>query len=129
MKRHWHLPLGPLALDFNVTTNNETDAVTSVELDPLLLDPDLLSVMASFKTIGWYPVHEVAEELGLPTDAMTQHVARLREAACVDTRTGSDSVEWMQITHPGTLRLASHVIALQHTASSTRRLADPMRRQ
>jgi hypothetical protein len=123
MKRHWHLPLGTLAIDLRVTMNDADEGPISGELDPLLSDPELLSVMASFKTIGWYPIDDVAEGLGMPADTMARHVARLRGARCVDTRTGSDSAEWMQITYPGALRLASHVIALQNTAvSAARRL-------
>ncbi|WP_407653124.1 hypothetical protein [Amycolatopsis acidiphila] len=44
-------------------------------------------------------------------------------AGTVHTRTGSDSVEWMQTTRPGALRLAGHVVALQDTLASMRRLA------
>jgi hypothetical protein len=126
MRRNWHLPLRILDVDVSLMKDEATDDTAVAELDPLLLDPDLLSVMASFTTTGWYQIQAVGQGLGLPADAMARHVARLREAGCVDTRTSSDWVDWMQITRPGALRLAGHVVALQDTLTSTRRLARSM---
>jgi hypothetical protein len=114
--------MGPLELDVSVTTDEHAENPEFPELDPLLLNPELLSVMAAFATSGWYQVKSVREGLGLPTDDMARHVAQLRNTGCVNTRVGSDSVEWMQITRPGAVRLAGHLAAMQDTLTSVRRL-------
>lgn len=122
MQRRWSLPMGPLELDVSMTTDEPTENPEFPALDPLLLDPELLSVMAAFATSGWYRVKSVGEGLGLPADEMARHVARLRNAGCVNIRVGSDSVEWMEITRPGAVRLAGHLAALQDALTSARRL-------
>lgn len=86
------------------------------DLDPLLLDPTRLSVVAFLVSLSWTEFSAVRDAVGLSDSALSKQAATLERAGYVASRkgyVGKRPRTWLQLTDAGRDALEAHVRALQ----------------
>lgn len=94
------------------------------QLEPLLLDPTRLRLVAVLAPVGEVDFSFVRDQVGLTDSALSKQLRTLADAGIAGTqrtRRGARRRSWVHLTAHGRTILAQHTRALQDIASA----ADP----
>jgi len=93
-------------------------------LDPLLVDPTRLSVVALLAAAEWAEFPFVRDTVGLSDSALSKQAATLERAGHVEIEKGYIGKRprtWLRLSEAGRAALAGHVAALQRIADDAAR--------
>ncbi|GAA4528866.1 transcriptional regulator [Amycolatopsis samaneae] len=85
------------------------------ELDPLLLDPTRLSIVALLAATKWAEFGWVRDEVGLSDSALSKQITNLAKADYVEVKkgyVGKRPRTWLSLGTPGHEALRAHIAAL-----------------
>ncbi|MCM4083073.1 winged helix-turn-helix domain-containing protein [Paractinoplanes hotanensis] len=100
--------------------------MTGAKLDPVLLDPTRLSIVALLAGTEWAEFAFVRDAVQLSDSALSKRVSSLADGGYVEVRkgyVGKRPRTWINLAPAGRAALSGHVAALQEIA--TRAAADP----
>jgi DNA-binding transcriptional ArsR family regulator len=93
-------------------------------MDPLLLDPTRLSIVALLAATQWAEFGWVRDSVGLSDSALSKQVTNLTKAEYVEVRkgyVGKRPRTWLNLTEAGHVALQAHVAALHRIVEQSKR--------
>lgn len=96
----------------------------AARLEPLLLDPTRLSIMASLAATEWAEFGFVRDAAGLSDSTLSKRVSQLGEAGFVDVRkgyVGKRPRTWLNLSAAGRATLRAHIAKLREIAEHAAR--------
>jgi DNA-binding MarR family transcriptional regulator len=94
----------------------------AARLDPLLLDPARLTIMATLAGAEWAEFSFVRDEAGLSDSTLSKRISQLGDAGFVEVRkgyVGKRPRTWLNLTEVGRAALRRHIAALREIADRT----------
>jgi DNA-binding MarR family transcriptional regulator len=104
-------------------SDREGHADPQAGLEPLLLDPTRLRVVAALAGAAEVDFGFIRDRVGLTDSALSKQLRTLTEAELLTTRrerTGARRRVWVSLTSDGRARLARHASALREIAENSR---------
>jgi DNA-binding MarR family transcriptional regulator len=98
------------------------------DLDPLLLDPTRLSIVAFLVSLSWTEFSAVRDAVGLSDSALSKQASTLERSDYVRSRkgyVGKRPRTWLCLTDAGRDALSAHVRALQRIVDRSAAAAPP----
>jgi DNA-binding transcriptional ArsR family regulator len=95
-------------------------ALTAPDLDPLLLDPTRLSIVALLAGTEWAEFAFVRDSAGLSDSTLSKRIAQLGDVGYVEVRkgyVGKRPRTWLNLSAAGRAALSGHIEALQRIAT------------
>ena len=93
-------------------------------LDPLLLDPTRLSIVALLAATRWAEFGWVRDSVGLSDSALSKQITNLAKGDYVEVRkgyVGKRPRTWLDLTESGHTALRGHVAALHRIVEQSQR--------
>ncbi|WP_232323784.1 winged helix-turn-helix domain-containing protein [Catenuloplanes japonicus] len=90
-------------------------------LDPLLLDPTRLSIMAALAGLEWAEFAFVRDSTGVTDSTLSKRISQLVDAGFVEVRKGHVGKRprtWLNLTTDGRTALRAHIARLQEIAAN-----------
>jgi DNA-binding transcriptional ArsR family regulator len=94
--------------------------MTEPHLDPLLLDPVRLAIVALLAGTEWAEFAFVRDSVDLSDSALSKRISQLSDTGYVEVRkgyVGKRPRTWVNLSEAGRATLSSHIAALQHIAT------------
>jgi DNA-binding MarR family transcriptional regulator len=93
--------------------------VTDAKLDPLLLDPARLAIVALLAATDWAEFAYVRDSVQLSDSALSKRVSHLSDTGYVEVRkgyVGKRPRTWLNLSAAGRVALREHIAKLQEIA-------------
>ncbi|GAA1644724.1 winged helix-turn-helix domain-containing protein [Actinoplanes couchii] len=103
-------------------TSEDPAVIGGPQLEPLLLDPTRLSIMATLAAAEWAEFGFVRDTAGLSDSTLSKRVAQLGDAGFVEVRkgyVGKRPRTWLNLSEAGRAALRSHIAMLRKIAEQT----------
>jgi DNA-binding transcriptional ArsR family regulator len=100
--------------------------VTDPKLDPLLLDPTRLAIVALLAATEWAEFGFVRDSVGLSDSTLSKRVSHLNDTGYVEVRkgyVGKRPRTWLNLSPAGRAALGAHIAKLQEIATQVERPA------
>ncbi|MEU8825447.1 transcriptional regulator [Streptomyces sp. NPDC048636] len=97
--------------------------MAATSIDPLLVDPTRLSILALLSTARWAEFAFVRDTVGLSDSALSKQVGKLNDRGYVEVRrgyVGKRGRTWINLAPAGRTALEGHVSALQEIVTRAR---------
>ncbi|WP_305784547.1 winged helix-turn-helix domain-containing protein [Symbioplanes lichenis] len=97
-------------------------ASSGPRLEPLLLDPTRLAIMASLAGAEWAEFSFVRDAAGLSDSTLSKRISQLGDAGFVEVRkgyVGKRPRTWLNLTPAGRAALKAHIAMLREIAERT----------
>jgi DNA-binding transcriptional ArsR family regulator len=94
--------------------------VTEAKLDPLLLDPTRLSIVALLAGTEWAEFGFVRDSVKLSDSALSKRISNLSDTGYVEVRkgyVGKRPRTWLNLSATGRTALGAHIAMLQQIAT------------
>ena len=94
--------------------------MTGAKLDPALLDPTRLAIVALLAGTEWAEFAFVRDAVELSDSALSKRISALADGGYVEVRkgyVGKRPRTWINLSGPGRTALSAHVAALQEIAA------------
>jgi DNA-binding transcriptional ArsR family regulator len=94
--------------------------VTTAKLDPLLLDPTRLAIVALLAGTEWAEFSFVRDSVQLSDSALSKRISNLNDTGYVEVRkgyVGKRPRTWLNLSPAGQAALSSHIAMLQQIAT------------
>jgi DNA-binding transcriptional ArsR family regulator len=94
--------------------------VTEAKLDPLLLDPTRLGIVALLAGAEWAEFSFVRDSVKLSDSALSKRISQLSETGHVEVRkgyVGKRPRTWLNLSAAGRTALSAHIAMLQQIAT------------
>jgi DNA-binding transcriptional ArsR family regulator len=94
--------------------------VTDAKLDPALLDPTRLAIVALLAGTEWAEFAFVRDAVELSDSALSKRISTLADTGYVEVRkgyVGKRPRTWINLTPAGRATLSAHIAALQEIAA------------
>ncbi|MFI5934216.1 winged helix-turn-helix domain-containing protein [Actinoplanes sp. NPDC051494] len=100
-----------------------TDGVPEPRLDPLLLDPTRLAIVALLAGTEWAEFAFVRDSVHLSDSALSKRISNLSDTGYVEVRkgyVGKRPRTWVNLSAAGRSALGAHIAELQRIATRVR---------
>lgn len=104
-----------------------TDGVPDPQLDPLLLDPTRLAIVALLAATEWAEFAFVRDSVQLSDSALSKRLSQLSDTGYVEVRkgyVGKRPRTWVNLSGAGRGALSAHIAKLQQIATQVNKPAD-----
>jgi DNA-binding transcriptional ArsR family regulator len=94
--------------------------VTDAKLDPLLLDPTRLAIVALLASTQWAEFAFVRDSVELSDSALSKRISQLSDTGHVEVRkgyVGKRPRTWLNLSPAGRAALSAHIAMLQQIAT------------
>lgn len=94
--------------------------MTDAKLDPLLLDPTRLAIVALLAATEWAEFSFVRDSVQLSDSALSKRISNLSETGYVEVRkgyVGKRPRTWLNLSPTGRAALGAHIAKLQQIAT------------
>lgn len=94
--------------------------MTDAKLDPLLLDPTRLAIVALLASTQWAEFAFVRDSVELSDSALSKRISQLSDTGHVEVRkgyVGKRPRTWLNLSPAGRTALSAHIAMLQQIAT------------